>query len=97
MPENDNPIQELQELVDTNLNDDNNNESKPVELTDEEKRKLFIEQLKESKRKFKRIKHPEKNGEKITNLTINKYGTKFKKERKNKNKQAKKSRRANRK
>ena len=62
----------------------------PQELTEEEKRELYIKELKESKIRFKPIKH-------IGNVTINQFGKKYKKERARKNKLTKKSRRANRK
>lgn len=78
----------------TTLNDENpeyvEGINEPQELSDEEKRELLIKQIKESKFRFKPIKQ-------VGNITINKFGTKFKKERKRKNKQAKKSRSANRK
>jgi len=64
--------------------------NEPTELTDEEKRELLIKEIKASKFKFKPIKQD-------GNITTNKYGTKFKKERKRKNVQARKSRKANRK
>lgn len=88
---------EIQEELKSEIINDEQISEEPTELTDEEKRELLIKQIKESKKKFKPIKHPEMNGIPITNLTVNKYGTKFKKERKRKNKQAKKSRRTNRK
>lgn len=66
------------------------NDNEPIELTDEEKREIYIKELKASKMRFKPVKH-------IGNVTVNNYGTKFKKERKRKNKQVKKSRRTNRK
>lgn len=53
----------------------------PVELSEEEKRELFIKALKDSKKTYKPKKH---------------FGVAYKKERKRKNKQAKASRRANR-
>jgi hypothetical protein len=60
------------------------------ELTDEEKKKLLIKQLKAAKLKFKPVKH---NGK----VTTNQFGATYKKKRAQKNKQAKASRRANRK
>lgn len=60
MPENNNVVpQELQNVENLipELNEGINNETEPVELTDEEKRAQFIETLKESKKKFKPIKH----------------------------------------
>jgi len=54
----------------------------PKELTEEEKREILIQKLKESKLKYK----PKKD-----------FGNTYKAERKRKNKQAKKSRKANRK
>lgn len=52
-----------------------------TELTEEEKRKQFIKALKDSKKTYKPKKH---------------FGVAYKKDRKRKNKQAKASRRANR-
>ena len=70
------------------LNELNNEEFN--NLSDEEKRKIIIEKLKKDRNRFIKIKH-------IGNKTINNYGTKFKKERKRKNVQARKSRKRNRK
>ena len=58
-------------------------------LTDDEKREVYIHELKQSRKSFNPIRH---NG----NVTTNKYGSNYKQKRKKKNKQAKKSRRANR-
>lgn len=87
MPENKNLTPEGQqvdqEVLDSipNLNDGINNESEPVELTDEQKRAQFIELLKNTKKSYKPKKH---------------FGIDYKKERKRKNKQAKASRKRNR-
>lgn len=72
-----------QDVVDSipNFGDGINNESEPVELTDEQKREQFIELLKNSKKSYKPKKH---------------FGVNYKKERKRKNKQARASRKANR-
>ena len=60
------------------------------ELTDEEKREIYIQHLKDSRKVFNPIKH-------IGNKTINPYGVAYKKKRQNKNKMAKNSRRMNQK
>lgn len=67
--------------------DGNPDESK--ELTEEEKHEIFIRALKESKIKFRSVKH---NG----NVTTNQFGVTHRKERKRKNRQQNKSRKANR-
>jgi hypothetical protein len=59
------------------------------ELTDDEKKELYIKQLKESRRVFKPVQH---NGK----ITTNQFGTKYKQKRKRRNKLAKASRKANR-
>jgi glutaredoxin len=59
------------------------------ELTDDEKKELYIKQLKESRRVFNPVKH---NG----NKTTNQFGSKYKQKRKRRNKLAKASRKANR-
>jgi len=70
-------------------------EKKPVEdgvekeLTEEEKRELFIKQLKESKMKFKNVKQK-------GNKTTTQFSIAYKKERKRKNKQQRNSRKKNR-
>ena len=61
-----------------------------VELTDEEKKKQFIEALKNSRKKFRPIKT-------VGNKTTNQFGAAYKKKRAAKNKLAKKSRKINRK
>jgi hypothetical protein len=86
MPENNElvPQENVQELVENvipELNDGINNETEPVELTEEEKRAQFIEALKESKKNYKPKKH---------------FGIAYKKDRKRKNKISKASRKANR-
>jgi hypothetical protein len=60
------------------------------ELTDEEKHELLIKSLKESRIRFKPIKH-------VGNITTNQFGSAYKKDRRRKNNQQRKSRRANRK
>ena len=60
------------------------------ELTDEEKREIYIQQLKDSRKVFNPIKH-------IGNKTINPYGVAYKQKRQNKNKMVKNSRRMNQK
>jgi len=59
------------------------------ELTDEEKKEILIQQLKESRMRFNPIKH---NG----NVTTNRFGAAYRQKRKNRNKLAKASRKANR-
>jgi len=59
------------------------------ELSDDEKKELYIKQLKESRRVFNPVKH---NG----NVTTNQFGAKYKQKRKRKNKLTKASRKANR-
>ena len=65
-----------------------------VELTDEEKaaleREEYIRLLKESHIRFRPVKHDGK-------VTTNQFGAAYKEKRRKKNKQTKKSRRANRK
>ena len=65
-----------------------------VELTDDEKkekeREEYVKLLKESKIKFKPVKHDGK-------VTTNQFGATYKEKRKRKNKATKKSRKANRK
>ena len=65
------------------------NDGEEKELTEEEKRELFINALKESKIRFKNVKH---NG----NITTVKFGTAYRKERRRKNRAQKASRKANR-
>jgi hypothetical protein len=62
---------------------------KPKELTEEEKKELYIKQLKEARVKSHPIKHK-------GNLTINQFPISYKKERKRKNKIQRQSRKANR-
>lgn len=69
-----------------------NPETKEVdirELSDDEKKELYIKQLKESRKVFKSVRH---NG----NVTTNQFGTAYKQKRKRRNKMAKASRKANR-
>lgn len=86
------------------------------ELTNDEKKELFIQQLKVSRKVFNPLSHPTKvvgkttlvnphiekrkrvvkEKETITNITMNKFGADYKKKRQTRNKQAKKSRKANR-
>jgi hypothetical protein len=72
---------EVQEELKAETISDESISEESSELTEEEKRKLLIKSLKESKKTYKPKKH---------------FGVAYKKERKRKNKQAKKSRRANR-
>lgn len=60
------------------------------DLTDEEKRELYIHQLKESKIRFR-------NTISKGNVTTTKFGPEYRKKRQRKNKMAKASRRLNRK
>lgn len=59
------------------------------ELTDEEKREIYLQELRESRIRFKNTVH---NG----NVTRTQFGTKYKQKRKRKNKLAKASRKTNR-
>jgi len=59
------------------------------ELTDEEKKEILIQQLKESRMRFNPIKH---NG----NVTTNQFGAAYRKKRQMRNKLAKKARQKNR-
>jgi hypothetical protein len=59
------------------------------ELTDDEKHEIVVKELKDSKIKFKNTIHK-------GNKTITKFGTDYRKNRQKKNKQAKASRKANR-
>lgn len=65
------------------------NDGEEKELTEEEKRELFINALKESKIRFKNVKHD-------GNITTVKFGTAYRKERRRKNRAQKASRKANR-
>jgi len=56
-----------------------------VEMTDEEKREIFIAQLKESKVNFRNVVHSGK-------VTTSKFGAAYRKKRQNKNKAQRKSR-----
>lgn len=60
------------------------------DLTDEEKKELFIRQLKQSKIHFKNTVHK-------GNVTITKFGAEYRKKRQRKNKEQKASRKGNRK
>jgi hypothetical protein len=77
------------------------NASEDGELSEEELKALYVQQLKNSKSKVRQQKHPVKKvGTDIVvmkNITINSYGVEYKKARKKKNKLAKASRKANRK
>ena len=59
------------------------------ELTDDEKKELYIKQLKESRKVFKSIRHD-------GNVTTNQFGSAYRKKRKRRNKLTKASRKANR-
>lgn len=61
-----------------------------LELTEEQKREFLIEQLKQSKIKFRPIVHRGK-------VTINQFNAAYKKKRQNRNKMQKQSRKNNRK
>jgi thiamine phosphate synthase YjbQ (UPF0047 family) len=64
-------------------------EEEEKELTEEEKRELFIKALKDSKIRFKNVKHD-------GNITTVKFGTDYRKKRQRKNRMQKASRKANR-
>jgi len=66
------------------------------ELNELEEREVFVYEIKKSRFKFSKIKHPIDNGVDVTNITINRYGKKYKQERKRRNKLAKASRKTNR-
>jgi len=92
------------------------NEEENLELTDEQKHELYIQQLKYSKIKFRPIKRGKTSVEPtitefdiagrkklsrrervtVSNVTINPYGSAYKKERSRRNKEQKASRKANR-
>ena len=76
---------EVEELQD-GLNDDT---EEGQEMSEEEQRQLYIEQLKKMRMRFNPIKH-------VGNKTINPYGTEYKQKRKQKNRQAKAARKTNR-
>lgn len=61
----------------------------PKELTEEEKREIFIKTLKESKIKFHPVKHD-------GSITTNQFGASYRKARKRKNRIQKKSRKNSR-
>jgi len=65
------------------------NEGEEKELTDEEKRELFINALKESKIRFRNVTHK-------GNVTTVKFGTAYRKERRRKNRAQRASRKVNR-
>ncbi len=65
-------------------------EDEERELTEEEQRELFIDALKKSKIRFKNTIHK-------GNVTTTKFGSAYRKKRKNKSRMQKASRRANRK
>jgi hypothetical protein len=79
----DSDVEELQEGLNVNTEEGQ-------EMSEEEQRQFYIEQLKKMHIRFNPIKH-------IGNKTINPYGTAYKQKRKQKNKQAKAARKANRK
>jgi hypothetical protein len=64
-------------------------EEEEKELTEEEKHELFIKTLKESKIKFRNVKHD-------GNITTVKFGAEYRKKRQHKNRMQKASRKANR-
>lgn len=66
-----------------------NNENPEKELSEEEMREAYIKALKDSRRKFRPVKH---NG----NITTNQFDVAYKQKRKKRNKLAKASRKANR-
>ena len=65
------------------------NLAETMDLTDEQKREIFIEQLKESKVHFRNTIH-------VGNKTITKFSPAYKKVRQRKNKEQRASRKANR-
>jgi hypothetical protein len=81
-------LPEVNEIAPTTLSEEISTEE---ELSEEEKREIFIKELKKSKIKnaFRPIKHDGK-------ITTNQFGTKYHKKRRVKNKQQKKSRKLSR-
>ena len=71
-----------------NVDESSDGEEKK-ELTEEEKREQAIQELKKSHIKFKPVKQS-------GNKTVNQFGVNYKKERKRKNKEQRKSRKKNR-
>ena len=65
------------------------NDGEEKELTEEEKRQLFIQALKDSRIRFHNVKHD-------GNITTVKFGTEYRKKRQRKNRAQKASRKANR-
>lgn len=78
------------EVENNNLTDKQESTTNDDELSDEEKRELYIKALKKSRIKFKNTVHDGK-------VTHTKFDTNYKKKRRKRNKLAKKSRKINRK
>ena len=85
-----NSLKEKLEGLEDDLRDGINAENEEgQEMSEEEQRQLYIEHLKKMHMRFNPIKQ-------VGNKTINPYGTEYKQKRKKKNKQAKASRKTNR-
>ena len=85
-----NPLNEQLEGLEDELRDGINADNEEgQEMSEEEQRQLYIEQLKKMRMRFNPIKH-------VGNKTINPYGTEYKQKRKQKNRQAKAARKTNR-
>jgi len=81
------PVQEILDIEEPVFETPNAKENN--EPTEEEKKELYIQQLKDAQISFKSLIH---NGK----TTINKFGSTYKKVRKSKNRQQRQSRKANR-
>jgi len=78
------------DVIDEVLEDGVNAENEEgQEMTEEEQRQLYIEQLKKMHMRFNPIKH-------VGNKTIHQFGVEYKQKRKQKNRQAKAARKTNR-
>jgi hypothetical protein len=81
----------LPETTDEELQEGINTENEEgQEMSEEEQKQFFIEQLKKMRMRFNPVKN-------VGNKTINPYGAEFKQKRKKRNKQARASRKTNRK
>lgn len=83
-------IDDLHQQEENKLSDTLEEDNKQEELTDEEKRELYIKALKQSRIRFKNTIHD-------GNITHTKFGEKYKKKRKKRNRLARHSRQVNRK
>ena len=85
-------LNDLRQLEEEKISDtlEDENKQEEDELTDEQKRELYIKALKESRIRFRNTVHD-------GNITHTKFGKKYKKKRKKRNRLAKHSRQMNRK